>query len=215
MKGPNFKRARERPANEPIGVILAGGRGRRMGGSKATVELCGKPLISYPLKAMEAALSEVVVLAKADTELPNLPGATVWIEPDPRRHPLVGVMQALALAGGRTVLICAGDLPFVAPELLRRLAGEDPRGSPAVLAAEHGQMQPLLGCYQPRAAELLAAASEAADRPVREAVEAIAPLLFEVEDPDELFNVDAPDDLLMATAMIDRRRGAGRPSTTA
>jgi molybdopterin-guanine dinucleotide biosynthesis protein A len=205
MKGPNFKRARERPANEPIGVILAGGRGRRMGGSKATVELCGKPLISYPLKAMEAALSEVVVLAKADTELPNLPGATVWIEPDPRRHPLVGVMQALALAGGRTVLICAGDLPFVAPELLRRLAGEDPRGSPAVLAAEHGQMQPLLGCYQPRALALLRGAGADTDAPLRERVAAIGPRLLEVDEPDMLFNVNAPEDLLRAAAILDRR----------
>ena len=42
---------------EPIGVILAGGRGRRIGGSKAVVELCGKPLIRYPLEAMEATVS--------------------------------------------------------------------------------------------------------------------------------------------------------------
>jgi hypothetical protein len=31
--------------------------------------------------------------------------------------------------------------------------------------------------------------------------------LLEVEDPDELFNVNAPDDLLRAAATLDRRRG--------
>jgi molybdopterin-guanine dinucleotide biosynthesis protein A len=196
-------------------VILAGGEGRRIGGAKAMVRLSGRPLIAYPLEAVALALDDVAVLAKADTPLPSLPGVTIWVEPALPRHPLTGITYALGFAEGRSVLVCAADLPFVTPELIDRLAHVDPGGAPAVVATREGMMQPLLGCYQPRAAELLAAASEAADRPVREAVEAIAPLLFEVEDPDELFNVDAPDDLLMATAMIDRRRGAGRPSTTA
>ena len=63
-------------------------------------------------------------------------------------------------------------------------------------------MQPLLGCYQPAAAARL---SGAADRPLRELVGAIGPRLFEVPDPDELFNVNSPDDLLQATAMLDQR----------
>ena len=110
------------PRSEPIGVILAGGRGRRMGGTKATVLLRGRPLVSYPLEALSAALAEVVLLAKADTELPSLPGTTVWIESDPLHHPAVGIIQALGLAGGRSVLVCAADLPFVTPGLVRELA---------------------------------------------------------------------------------------------
>ena len=62
-----------------MGVVLAGGLGTRIGGSKATVGLGGRPLISYPLDALGAVLDDVVVLAKADTELPSLPGMTVWI----------------------------------------------------------------------------------------------------------------------------------------
>ena len=38
---------------------------------------------------------------------------------------------------------------------------------------------------------------------------AIGPRLFEVEDPEALFNLNAPDDLLMASAMLDRRRRVG------
>src|SRR5438477_12761169 len=74
----------------PVGVILAGGAGRRIGGSKALVKLHGRPLISYPLAAMREALGDIAIVAKADTELPSLPGVTVWIEPDVPRHPLVG-----------------------------------------------------------------------------------------------------------------------------
>jgi molybdopterin-guanine dinucleotide biosynthesis protein A len=184
-------------------VILAGGRGRRMGGAKATVLLRGRPLISYPLETLLAALAEVVVLAKADTELPSLPGTTVWIESDALHHPAVGIAQALGLAGGRPVLVCAGDLPFVSPGLVRTLASGDPEQAAAVVASARGIMQPLLGCYQPRAAHHLRAGDE---RPLRDQVAELSPRVVEVEDPRELFNVNAPEDLLQAAAMLDRRR---------
>jgi molybdopterin-guanine dinucleotide biosynthesis protein A len=201
---------RRRP---PIGVILAGGLGRRMGGSKAMVKLGGRPLILYPLEALTLALDEVAVIAKADTLLPSLPGVTIWIEPPTPRHPLLGITHALALAGRRPIVVCAGDLPFVNPELIDRLAHADPAGAPAVIASRDGEMHPLLGCYQQAASNLLAPAAAAADTPLREAVAAIRPRLFEVEDAEELFNVNAPDDLLMASAMLDRRRrvSAGGP----
>ena len=102
---------------EPIGVILAGGRGRRIGGAKATVQLCKKPLICYPLAALQDALADVAVMAKLETKLPSLPGLTVWVEPDAQQHPLVGIVRALALAEGRPVVICAVDLPFVSSSM--------------------------------------------------------------------------------------------------
>jgi molybdopterin-guanine dinucleotide biosynthesis protein A len=67
-------------------------------------------------------------------------------------------------------------------------------------------MQPLLGCYQWRALELLRRGAEDASRPLRESIEGLEPALLEVDDPDELFDVDSPDDLLQAAAMLDRRR---------
>jgi molybdopterin-guanine dinucleotide biosynthesis protein A len=192
--------------SKPVGAILAGGRGRRIGGQKATVELHGKPLICYPVEAVQQVLSRVAILAKTGTRLPSLSGVAVWIEPERPRHPLVGITQALALAGGRPVLICAGDLPFVTPELIRRLVKADPGRAPAVVACDHDRMQPLLGCYQPRALELLAGPARDGTGRVIDAVAAIDPVRLEVDDPDELFDVDSPDDLLMATAMLDQRR---------
>jgi hypothetical protein len=44
-----------------------------------------------------------------------------------------------------------------------------------------------------------------------DAIAAIEPVLLEVDDPEELFDVDSPDDLLMATAMLDRRRAETLP----
>jgi len=189
-----------------VGAILAGGGGRRIGGDKAIVELHGRPLISYPLEAVRETLGRVAIVAKADTKLPYVSGVTVWIEPDPRRHPIIGIMQALALADGRPVLVCGADLPFVSAQLVKRLAKASPGRAPAVIACARGEVQPLLGCYHRRALPLLRGDARAVDCPLRETIAAMEPVLLEVDDPDELFDVDSPDDLLQAAAMMDRRR---------
>jgi molybdopterin-guanine dinucleotide biosynthesis protein A len=199
-----FSKRRYEPIPQPVGVVLAGGLGRRMGGRKTVVDLASRPLISYPLGALSAVLSEVAVIAKPDTELPSLPGVTVWIEPQEPRHPLVGIVQALGLAGNRRVLVCAADMPFVSSELVERLASTEMRAAPAVIAKHGDSVQPLLGVYRPGAARGLAGAVRD-ELPVREAVARIGPRLVEVDDPDELFNVNTPDDLLQAAAMLDRR----------
>ncbi len=198
------------PPPDPIGLILAGGRGRRIGGAKAIVQLGGRPLISYPLAALRAVLTDVAIVAKSDTRLPIPPGAPVWIEPQHPRHPLVGILHALEQASGRPVVVCAADLPFVTPELIVRIAAADPSGGLAALAAYAGAVQPLVGCYQPDAAELLARALDRVCRgarlPLREAVAALCPRLLEVEHASELFNVNCAADLRQAAGLLAARR---------
>jgi molybdopterin-guanine dinucleotide biosynthesis protein A len=180
--------------------VLAGGGARRLGGGKAVAQLCGRPLISYPVAALEAVLDEVVVLAKPDTALPRLAGTRVWIESDPLRHPLVGIRTALELAGGRPVLVCAVDLPLVRPDFLMRLAVAGPESAPAVVASHERAVQPLLGRYSARALDSLQTADPEA--PLREVVGALGPRLVEVADPLELFNVNTPADLERAAALL-------------
>ncbi len=189
-------------SSEPIGVVLAGGSGQRIGGSKALVQLRGTPLIRYPLTALKAALRDVVVIAKPDTELPSLPGVMVWIETAGARHPLVGIVEALGLAAGRPVLVCAVDLPFVTPGLISAIARTDPGVGAAVLASYRGQTQPLLGCYQPRAGLLLTRLGPYERLSMRDAVGVLTPRLLEVDDPELLFNVNGPEDLLTASALL-------------
>jgi molybdopterin-guanine dinucleotide biosynthesis protein A len=175
-----------------------------MGGDKAVVSLGGRPLICYPLEALQAIVEEVRVVAKPDTVLPAQLGFEVWSEPAQPSHPLVGIVHALACAGGCPVLVCAADLPFVTPEVLRGLAAADPGDTPAVIGAHGSELQPLLGCYQPRAAALLQAAAQAATAPVRAAVAAIGPRQYEI-DSAQLFNVNSPEDLRRAEAILAKR----------
>jgi molybdopterin-guanine dinucleotide biosynthesis protein A len=84
-----------------------------MGASKAAVELAGAPLIERPLRSMRAAGLEVVVVAKAATDLPVV-DVPVWMEPDEPLHPLTGIVAALE-QGGRPLVVCGCDMPFVSP----------------------------------------------------------------------------------------------------
>lgn len=186
--------------------MLAGGSGLRMGGSKATVALHGRPLLTYPVEAVWRALGQVVVVAKADTELPSMPGVTVWVEPQISSHPLVGLVHALEMADSRPIVVCAGDLPFVTPRLIAELA-RGRRGTDAVVAAGAGVVQPLLGWYHPRALGALRGIDPDSGVSLRDAVARLRPVVLDVE-PELLFNVNTPDDLLQATAMIDARRRA-------
>lgn len=190
----------------PIGIVLAGGAGRRMGGGKARVELHGIPLLAFPVAALRTVLAEVVVVAKPDSALPPLAGVPVWTEPQEPRHPLAGIVHALERADGRPVLICAGDLPFVTPALVERLVAAPADGRPAVVPRAGGRLQPLLARYLPAAHAPLAAALAAPDGsgPLRELVAALDPRVVEVTDERSFFNVNAPEDLLTAAAWLDR-----------
>jgi molybdopterin-guanine dinucleotide biosynthesis protein A len=185
---------------EPLGVLLAGGSSRRMGTDKPLVELAGRPLLHYPLAALEAVLTEVVVVCKEHTPLPDVAGrAAIWCEPEPdRHHPLLGVRAALRSAPGRAVLVVAGDLPLVAPDDLRALlAGGAGR---TVVARAAGRLQPLLARYPPGALAVLDAM--APDEAATDVVMRLEPLIVDLGER-AAFNVNVPEDLLQASALLD------------
>jgi molybdenum cofactor guanylyltransferase len=188
------------------GCVLAGGAGSRLGRAKATVQLAGRPLIAYPLAALEAAGLEPVVVARRSTELPPLEREP-WADPPGRRHPLAGIVEALRRAHG-PVLACACDMPFVTAELCAWLAAVP---EPLVVPRAGGRAHPLLARYDPEVAAALAA-DLAVGRPVSEAVERIGPrYLEETElrrfgDPELLLaNVNTPDELAWAERQLADR----------
>ena len=187
-----------------IGVVLAGGDGRRIGGDKAMVELEGRALLLYPLAVLRAALDEVAVVAKQSTILPALdPDVAIWLEADEPRHPLAGILHALRCARGRPVVVVAGDMPFVTRGLVAALARERSRGAAAVVPRASGRLQPLCARYDPRALTALAACDFGA--PVRDVVAALSPRIVDWPDDEPFFNVNHPEDILQAAALLSGR----------
>jgi molybdopterin-guanine dinucleotide biosynthesis protein A len=120
-----------------IVAVLAGGRGSRLGGSKALAQLGGEPLIAHVLRAAEG--FDRVVVAKRDTALPRL-DVPVWIEPDEPFHPLTGLVAALE-HGPCVAVAC--DQPWVTGDVLRQLAAA------RAVASVAGEYEPFPGYYDP------------------------------------------------------------------
>ncbi|HEX5618474.1 MAG TPA: NTP transferase domain-containing protein [Solirubrobacteraceae bacterium] len=169
-----------------LAAVLAGGRGRRMGGAKALVRFDGEPLIAWPIAAAMAADLDVVVVAKAETALPPL-GVPVWQEPDEPVHPLLGVVTVLERAG-RPVLAIACDMPFLTSELVARLAA----GPEAAVTAD-GRLAPFPARYEPAALPALRAAL-AREAPLRETLAALEPVTIAVDDARVVASVNTPEE---------------------
>ena len=188
----------------PVGAILAGGAGRRIGGDKAVVELASRPLLLYPLDALRAVTPEVAVVAKRETALPSLAGeANVWVEPDEPRHPLTGIVHALRLAAGRPVLVVAADMVLLDEHTLLTLLATPLEGAPAVVPRVDGRIEPLCAFYTAEALDALDGFDPGAR--VTDAVLALAPRLVDFEDATPFLNVNAPEDLLTAAVLLRSR----------
>jgi molybdopterin-guanine dinucleotide biosynthesis protein A len=173
-----------------LAAVLAGGRGRRMGGAKTLAQLEGEPLIARPISAAVAAGLEVVVVAKAATPLPQL-DVPVWREPDGPVHPLLGIVTALERAE-RPVLAIACDMPFLTSDLLARLAA-----GPEAAVRVGDRAAPFPARYDPAHLPALRVAL-AREASLQATVAALAPALLEGVDDRVLANINTPEELANA-----------------
>jgi len=194
---------RPQNATPVLGAVLAGGTASRMGGSKAMAQLAGRPLVCYPLAAVAQAGLDALIVAKANTELPEV-DVPVLRERAEETHPLHGVVEALHAAGGRPVVVIACDMPFVTAELIAWLAGLSGLAVPRL----DGRLHPLLARYEANALGALAR-SAGEGRSAQEAIRALEPRLVDraelarFGDPRRLLmNVNTPQDLERASAIL-------------
>jgi len=198
-----------------VGVVLAGGEGRRLGGDKATVTVQGRPLLYGPLAALGAVCSTVAVVARPDTALPPFPqGAPdLWLEGPGPRHPLTGVVHALRQAAGRAVLVCAVDLPLLDVLTLRIIlaAAEAAPEAAAVVPRTQEHLQVLCALYRPAALASLQRFDPNAR--VADLVGALGPAIVPFDDATPFFNVNTPQDVLTAGLLLDQRAAAATTRT--
>jgi len=192
--------ARRDANGQALVAVLAGGRALRMGGAKASVDLCGRPLIAYPLRAARDAGLDAVVVAKRASALPPLDERVLY-EPDSPGHPLCGVLAALR--EGRPVLALGCDMPFVSAGLLAWLAAGEREPTVARL---DGRVQPLPALYRPEDIPELERAL-AAEQSLRATLEGLCP---RVVDERELSAFGDPRRLCFSVNDARDLRTAGR-----
>ncbi|MCD4809444.1 MAG: molybdenum cofactor guanylyltransferase [Methanosarcinales archaeon] len=115
-------------------IILAGGRGRRLGHKeKALIPINGKSIIEHTIEVLKGVTDEIIVSVRDDGQKQLLeeytPGRIVVVDKYVDVGPLAGILEGLAAAGGEYVFVVACDMPFlnigVVEFLFKRAQGHD------------------------------------------------------------------------------------------
>jgi molybdenum cofactor guanylyltransferase len=200
-------------ASGAIGLILAGGQARRMGGAdKALLVLGGMTLVERSVRRARAQLGEVLINANGDPARFGPLGCAVL--PDrigDFQGPLAGILAGLEWLrahrpGARWLASFACDCPFFPPDLVARLiAAAESAHVPIALAASAGRHHPVFAVWRTD----LNADSESIlrDGISRKMDDFIARfpstrVEFETAAVDPFFNINTPDELARAEALI-------------
>jgi molybdenum cofactor guanylyltransferase len=144
-------------------AILAGGLASRMGGrNKALIEVDGRAIVDRQLDALRPLFPPghlAAVLAAGagpDDAAPFVArGLAIARDRDAGQGPMAGLAAALEWAGGALLVAVACDMPYLDRRVVEMILA---RGSRAdiVLPIAGARHQPLIACYSPRCAALVA-----------------------------------------------------------
>lgn len=187
--------------SERAAILLAGGRGSRMGGiDKPLLEVGGRTLLDAAVMAAEEAGCDPIIAVGAPVLTTAAPIApVVWVREDPPfGGPVAAILAALPLIRAPHTLVLACDLAR-AGEVVALLRAAPIDGDGVCLADGSGRRQPLAGLYRTDALRSAGAALPARGRgaAVRALLDGLQ--LTEVPASDEVTaDIDTWDDLTQA-----------------
>ncbi len=190
-----------------LGLVLAGGRGQRLGSvDKGLQPWRGLPLVDHALARLRPQVREVMISANRNADVYATRATRVLADDAPDfPGPLAGILaglRAAASAGAAWVAVVPCDSPALPADLVARLAGAlsgDVRG--AVVQRDHGvdglRLEPVCCLLSTALADDLAAYLASGERKVeRWLARHAAAVLFDREGDDAAFaNINTPEDL--------------------
>ena len=102
-------------------IVLAGGKGLRIGRYKALVELDGKSLIQRVVSKLSLLNSEIIIVLAEGQQPPQVNGYTklrIVTDTYPYRGPLVGIYSGLLDSESYNNFVVACDMPFLNEHLI-------------------------------------------------------------------------------------------------
>jgi molybdenum cofactor guanylyltransferase len=198
---------------KPLGVILAGGQARRMGGGdKALLMLGEQTLLARVVARLAPQVGGLALNANGDAARFSAFGLPVIADSvDGFAGPLAGVLAGLdwaATQGVDHIVTAAADTPFFPLDLVDRLQTS---GGPIVLAATmhptRGLLrQPTFGLWPVALRDDLRAALQAGTRKVVDWTERhnATSAEFSTQPFDPFFNVNTPEDMLAAERILQK-----------
>jgi molybdenum cofactor guanylyltransferase len=145
------------PTTHPatLGLVLAGGLARRMGGGdKAFIEIGGVGILDRVLARLRPACADVIISANGDPGRFVRFGAPVIADSVPDfPGPLAGILSGLDWAAQNSpaaewLVSAPGDCPFLPDDLAPRLhAARQAAGTPLACAKSAGRLHPVIGLW--------------------------------------------------------------------
>jgi len=196
-----------------VGLLLAGGLARRMGGGdKCLRPLAGRPILAHIVERLTPQVSRLVLNANGDPArfaAFGLPVAADSVEGF--AGPLAGILAGLDWAAAQApdcplVLSAPTDAPFLPRDLVARLlAARAAQHAEIAMAASGGQVHPVVGLWPVELRRDLRHALVEEDIrkvDVWTARYRVAVVEFPAEPIDPFFNANRPEDLARAEALL-------------
>jgi len=150
-------------------VVLAGGRGRRIGGQdKGLVEVGGRPLIEHILDLVTPQVSAVIINANRNQQVYAGYGYPVISDNlTDYQGPLAGFAAALAACETDYIMTLPCDDPYVPTDLVGKLSSAIKNNNAELAVAHDGQrMQPVYALIPRSLLESLQEFLDAGDRKI-------------------------------------------------
>ena len=196
-----------------VGLLLAGGRSRRMGGGDKTLRLlAGQTLLDRVIDRVRPQVDALVLNANGDPSRFARFGLPVVADSIADfAGPLAGILAGLDWTAANRpdcafIVSLATDAPFLPADLVARLVeGMNSQGAEFACAASGGQPHPVIGLWPVRLrGELRQAliAEEIRKVDVWTARYPLATVDFPITTIDPFFNANRPEDLDRAAALL-------------
>jgi molybdopterin-guanine dinucleotide biosynthesis protein len=191
-------------ADAPVGLLLAGGSGRRAGVDKRYLVLGGRTLLERNLAFLQRRFDRVVVSLAPAQEADFGDAGDVEIVRDawPGTSPLAGIASALA-ALRRPVFALAVDLAFPDDEALSRVLAAAP-GHDVAIPAIGAHHEPLFAVYGPACLAPMAALLDAGEHRIVEILPSVRVAEVAFADESAFRNINTMDDFADAQRTVPR-----------
>ncbi len=186
------------PRRDISALILAGGKGRRMGGEdKGLLEVGGRALIEHVLDRIRPQVGPIMISANRNREAYQRFGLPVLADPlDDYQGPLAGMLAGLQAVRTPFLVVLPCDGPLLSPTLVPRLHGALAESDAEIAVAHDGaRLQPvhvlLRSGLQQSLRDYLAEGQRKIDRWY--ATRRMVPVDFS-DDPEQFGNINTPED---------------------
>lgn len=197
---------------QATGVILAGGKSRRMGQDKAFLPFGKGMLIERVIEVIQQVTDDVILITNTP-ELYQRFGLPMFSDVIPEAGSLGGIYTGLVYAKTAYSLCLACDMPFVKPEFLRLLC-ETAAEADVVIPRNTEDFQPLCAGYSRVCREAIRQKIEAGRLKITGFFEQVRVRVIEGEllsryDPHDVmfFNANTPEEYEKARQMLEEFGG--------